>query len=647
MKGVVVAGIAPRDPASASTARFGELEIDFGARRVLLGGAAVELTRSEFALLEVLARHPDRAISDRDLLGAMWGRPWQGDTSALQVHVSRLRHKLGEAGSRQRYVRTVHGFGYRFDPTPPPAAPLALSDTELAALEDSVPTGDTVAYLLTNGDRMVQWVSDSVHDLLGWHPEDLVGVSLYDLASPLQREEWAAAREPLDAGQPLVTTGLVRAADGSYLTTEATVRPLLGSDGRLSGLLAEWRRAPAAPSEGPPAPLRPISLDASSDVSLLEMLLESSDVFFVFDAEGVCRWVSPSVEPLLGHEPAALVGTRPQLVHPDDRDAMAQQLRAAVRAGERGLRRRVRLVTADGRVRRVDWSMTLQWRDGRLVRSLSSVRDVEAEVAAQDALVTSRATYRLLADHSVDVVVVTDAAGLLTYVAPAITAVLGWEPAELVGTPIRDLVHADDVPAVAAAAQRMAAVGGARRVRARLRRRDGGYRWMESAGRYLEDAAGTPVGGVASWRDIDAEMAAHAALAASEERYRTLVAAVPTGIVVHAADGAIVSCNRAAEDILGLTRDQLMGRSSVDPRWRAVHEDGRDFPGEDHPAMVTLRTGVPVDGELMGVPAPDGTLRWISVTTRPFTRPEAPGEPAVLATFTDVTSLRTTADPSA
>ena len=72
------------------------------------------------------------------------------------------------------------------------------------------------------------------------------------------------------------------------------------------------------------------------------------------------------------------------------------------------------------------------------------------------------------------------------------------------------------------------------------------------------------------------------------------LAALSEGVVMHAASGAIVACNPAAERILGLTRDQMTGRTSIDPRWRAVHEDGSPYPGETHPAMLTLRTGEPV-----------------------------------------------------
>ena len=114
---------------------------------------------------------------------------------------------------------------------------------------------------------------------------------------------------------------------------------------------------------------------------------------------------------------------------------------------------------------------------------------------------------------------------------------------------------------------------------------------------------------------------------------------LPEGIVVQLASGEIVAWNPAAERILGLTRDELAGRTSVDPRWRAIRENGAPFQGDSHPAMVTLRTGEALRDVIMGLHLPDGSLRWISISSYPIPGPD--GRPrSVVTRFVDVTERR-------
>ncbi len=125
-----------------------------------------------------------------------------------------------------------------------------------------------------------------------------------------------------------------------------------------------------------------------------------------------------------------------------------------------------------------------------------------------------------------------------------------------------------------------------------------------------------------------------------EARYQSVVAAMQEGVVVQARDGSIQSCNDAACAILGLTADQMRGRTSIDPRWRSVREDGSPFPGEEHPSMVVLRTGQPCVGVVMGVHKPGGSLVWIRINGQPIRlAPDVPPH-AVVTTFLDITEER-------
>jgi DNA-binding response OmpR family regulator len=102
---------------AAGVRRFGDLEIDVDAREVRVGGHVVELTRTEFDLLDALSERPRLALSRGQLLERVWrgdGRSdWHGDDHVVDVHIGNLRRKLGDDAAQPRFIRTVRGVGFR------------------------------------------------------------------------------------------------------------------------------------------------------------------------------------------------------------------------------------------------------------------------------------------------------------------------------------------------------------------------------------------------------------------------------------------------------------------------------------------------------------------------------------------------------
>lgn len=95
---------------------YGDLDIDARSWEVRRGGVAIDLTRTEFEILALLASRPREVVTDEELTREIWGEGWFGDDNNLAVHVSKLRHKLGESGSQPHFIRTVRSVGYRFEP---------------------------------------------------------------------------------------------------------------------------------------------------------------------------------------------------------------------------------------------------------------------------------------------------------------------------------------------------------------------------------------------------------------------------------------------------------------------------------------------------------------------------------------------------
>ncbi len=102
-------------------------------------------------------------------------------------------------------------------------------------------------------------------------------------------------------------------------------------------------------------------------------------------------------------------------------------------------------------------------------------------------------------------------------------------------------------------------------------------------------------------------------------RYRELVDDLHVGVLVQGPSAEMLVWNRTALPLLGLTEDQIMGRTSFDPRWNVIHEDGSEFPGETHPVPRAIATRQAVRDVVMGVfrPASDDRL-WLLVNAEPL-----------------------------
>jgi DNA-binding response OmpR family regulator len=91
----------------------GVLVVDVAARQVRVGGLPVDLSPTEYLLLEYLARHPGQILPHRALLEHVWGGEYAHNTNYLKVFINRLRRKLGDRPGRPGHIQTCRGFGYR------------------------------------------------------------------------------------------------------------------------------------------------------------------------------------------------------------------------------------------------------------------------------------------------------------------------------------------------------------------------------------------------------------------------------------------------------------------------------------------------------------------------------------------------------
>lgn len=368
-----------------------------------------------------------------------------------------------------------------------------------------------------------------------------------------------------------------------------------------------------------------------------QALMERADNLAVLiDGEGRVVQMSRRLAQALGYEAHALIGASAlELVHADDRERTREcwaQLRAdgidslgevttwhRKAGGERSFSWYATGEVGTGHVYAVASDITDRKRRDLLLRETETVARTggwELDLITHD-LFWTRETYRLHdtspEEHTPDV-----ASSLQFYTDESrvlISAAL--ERLTQDGTPFElglELITA-----------------GARRIQCRVK------------GKAVSEN-GKPVRAYGVFQDVSDEAKVEAALRESEELLRSVLRDMRAGLVAQRPDGSIFFANQAALDILGLTEDQITGRTSMDEEWFSVHEDGSPFPGEDHPAMVSLRTGESLTGVIMGVYRPRTKDRaWILIDSV-VQRNEGGVVHRVLTSFIDITERKRAED---
>ena len=281
--------------------------------------------------------------------------------------------------------------------------------------------------------------------------------------------------------------------------------------------------------------------------------------------------------------------------------------------------------------------------DDETARLREQVARLKLEIAE---LERSDAIHRRMVAASPDVIFRFGLDTVCTYASPAIFSVLGYTPEEHVGKSGFSIIHPEDQEMPRQLRERLlASEPGASDsfgpFRSRLRHKRGHHVWVESMVAIVRDPeTGAVQEFVLTARDVDARVEAETALGASEARFRMMLENLQVGVVVQGPRSEMLLYNQTALTMLGLTAEQIVGRDSFDPRWGVIHEDGTPFPGDEHPAVVSIRTGEPVRDVIMGVFHPGTDTRvWLLVSATPEF--DADGVAfQTICTFTDITAQK-------
>ena len=230
--------------------------------------------------------------------------------------------------------------------------------------------------------------------------------------------------------------------------------------------------------------------------SVIPSAITTMDGHFVWVNDAMCAALERPEDEVLGLSWRDLGPER-------DAHPIGEGLQAELREGKSSMRMRTRYVLGNGQSRWGDLTVTvIRDADGAPHAMLGQMVDVTDEVLADRAIVQSEERYRLLAENMGDVVGTGSPQGLITWVSDSVTGLLGWTPQELIERPFLDLVHEEEHQAVRDVRRQLRA-GQPVSYDARLRTKEGGWRWVRIRTQPVMSPAGELAGVVTAWQDIN------------------------------------------------------------------------------------------------------------------------------------------------
>ncbi|MHB8335240.1 MAG: PAS domain S-box protein [Acidimicrobiales bacterium] len=284
----------------------------------------------------------------------------------------------------------------------------------------------------------------------------------------------------------------------------------------------------------------------------------ASDVVFQTDLDTRIRWASPSSHAVLGWTPLELEGIDAvDLLHPDDTLDVPRWSDELERLHVTNFEARLRCQS--GTYSHFAITVREVTSDAGVTELIGSIHNIDLEVTQRQRAQLLSERYQLIAENSLDVVVVGSPDGRIVWIFDTVYQLLGWCPNEMIGHFTDEFIHPDDLANVKS--NRSAMLDGARiTTEVRMRRADGTYRWLSISGRDVPDESGTTVTRIVSWRDADAEVAQRTAVAASEAQYRLLAENASDVIWRTDVPGRIEWVSPSVTDVLGWPPDALVGR---------------------------------------------------------------------------------------
>jgi PAS domain S-box-containing protein len=407
------------------------------------------------------------------------------------------------------------------------------------------------------------YASPRIKDLLGYEPEELIGLNAFDLMDADEAERVRRHFDPI-AQKYLPFNCLVNInihKDGHKVVIESSGTPIFDDQGCFRGY-------------------RGIDRDITSRKYIEEALLESQALLNETEhiahvgswkldlASNILSW-SDEVYRIFGLVPQEFGASYEAFldtVHPDDRAAVDAAYSGSLRDGQNGYEIEHRIIRKkSGEIRHVhERCIHKRDADGTVVCSLGMVQDITERRQAEKLLQENTAKINTILETSTEWIWETDLTGRHTYTNDSLRVFLGYSAKEFLGRDYKDFLHADDLVEVARVLPLyIKEKRGWQGWLLRWRHKDGSYRWLESNAKPIIDASGQISGFRGADRDVTERKRIEAELQHSKEKLNDIVTLLPQSIYEADSAGRVTFANQAAFELFGYSKGDFSAGLNV------------------------------------------------------------------------------------
>ena len=424
----------------------------------------------------------------------------------------------------------------------------AIEDNYKALFENSA-----VAITVADGNECIVSWNKFAETLLAMDASDL---HMKPVSSLYPEEEWKKIRalNVRQKGTHYRFPTKIFGKDRESIGVDLSLSVLKGPDGTVAGSIGiildhtESRKATEA--------LR-------AEEEHFRVLIENSmDAISILNADGTVRYESPSAERILGYKPDEMIGKGIlELIHPDDVRSVMESLDETIYdAVSHPVTLTVRFLHKDGSWRTVEGIGNNLLDDPKVNGIVVNYRDITERRQAEEALRESEDRLRDLFDNASDMIQSVSSSGEYIYVNRKWFETLGYSEEEVKSLTLFDILRADQVPHCTELLERIRGGEMIQSIETVFMTKDGREVHVEGNvnGRFRD---GTFVATRGIFRDVTERKQAEEALQESEMRLKALVDHAPDSITVYDLQGNILDCNRKGEEMLGYSREEMVGKN--------------------------------------------------------------------------------------